>query len=93
MRPEIKPDRVLFLGNSITRHGVLEKIGWNLDCGMAASALEKDYVHLVANGLAQLSGKKPEILTANVADFERGDHLDGFELIAQLRARREASSR
>lgn len=27
IRPEIKTERVLFLGNSITRHGVLEKIG------------------------------------------------------------------
>jgi predicted transcriptional regulator len=28
-----------------------------------------------------------------VADFERGDHVDGFELIAQMRAKREAASR
>jgi len=26
-------------------------------------------------------------------DFERGDHVDGFELIAQLRAKREPASR
>jgi hypothetical protein len=26
-------------------------------------------------------------------DFERGDHIDGFELVAQLRASREAASR
>jgi hypothetical protein len=26
-------------------------------------------------------------------DFERGDHMDGFEFIAQLRAKREAPSR
>jgi hypothetical protein len=26
-------------------------------------------------------------------DFERGDHMDGFELVAQLRARREAPGR
>jgi len=26
-------------------------------------------------------------------DFERGDHIDGFDLIAQLRAKREASGR
>ncbi len=26
-------------------------------------------------------------------DFERGDHMDGFEFVAQLRARREAPSR
>jgi hypothetical protein len=28
-----------------------------------------------------------------VADFEKGDHMDGFEFIARLRARREASDR
>ncbi len=39
--------RVLFIGNSITRHGVKEDIGWHTDWGMAASAKEKDYVHLV----------------------------------------------
>jgi hypothetical protein len=26
-------------------------------------------------------------------DFERGDHMDGLEFVAQLRARREAPSR
>jgi hypothetical protein len=26
-------------------------------------------------------------------DFNRGDHMDGFEFVAQLRARREAPSR
>jgi len=26
-------------------------------------------------------------------DFERGDHVDGFELIAQMRARRAAAGR
>jgi hypothetical protein len=26
-------------------------------------------------------------------DIERGDHVDGFDFIAQLRARREAASR
>lgn len=27
------------------------------------------------------------------ADIERGDHLDGFEFIARLRAKREATNR
>jgi hypothetical protein len=38
--------RVLFVGNSITLHGVKEDIGWMNRWGMAASAKEKDYVHL-----------------------------------------------
>jgi hypothetical protein len=32
-------------------------------------------------------------IEAGYEDFERGDHMDGFEFIAQLRARREAASR
>ena len=40
--------KILFVGNSITRHGVLEEIGWLNDHGMAASSIDKDYVHLVA---------------------------------------------
>lgn len=84
LRPEIKVDRVLFLGNSITRHGPAPKIGWNDDWGMAASALEKDYVHLVAGGIADLAGKKPEIRTANIADFER--NLATYDVDAKLKA-------
>lgn len=49
--------RVLFVGNSITRHGVKEEIGWMRDCGMAASCLEKDYVHLVVKGLEKNTGR------------------------------------
>jgi hypothetical protein len=28
-----------------------------------------------------------------IEDFERGDHMDGFEFIAQMRAKREAAGR
>jgi len=84
LRSDIDAGRVLFLGNSITRHGPAPKIGWNDDWGMAASALEKDYVHLVAAGLTGLTGKKPEIKFSNIADFERG--LATYDLDAKLKA-------
>lgn len=28
-----------------------------------------------------------------IEDFERGDHMDGFDFIAQMRAKREAAGR
>lgn len=39
--------RVMFVGNSITLHGAAPAIGWQNVCGMAASAPERDYVHLL----------------------------------------------
>jgi len=39
--------RILIVGNSITRHGYLESIGWLHDYGMAASKEENDYVHVL----------------------------------------------
>lgn len=42
-----KGKRILFVGNSITRHGILPEIGWHWDFGMAASSKENDYVHIL----------------------------------------------
>lgn len=49
--------RVLFFGNSITRHAPKADIGWHGDWGMAASAPERDYVHLVVKALDEKYGK------------------------------------
>ena len=43
----LKANRILFLGNSLTLHGPREEIGWKHNWGMAASAPERDFVHLV----------------------------------------------
>ena len=45
--PAKKGPRVLFVGNSITLHGPRPQIGWTNNWGMAASARDKDYVHLL----------------------------------------------
>lgn len=67
--------RILFAGNSITKHSKKPQIGWNNDCGMAASAPEKDYVHLLmqkirtydenaAYCIAQVGGYEANLYTA-----------------------------
>lgn len=48
---------VLFIGNSITRHEPKKEIGWDNDWGMAASAKEKDYVHVAVSLLDEKFGK------------------------------------
>lgn len=48
-----KGKRIMFVGNSITLHGVKEDIGWHNEWGMAASAREKDYVHLMMDMISQ----------------------------------------
>ena len=52
----MKADRILVFGNSITLHGVHVPYGWLNFCGMAASVPEKDYVHLVAAGIETRTG-------------------------------------
>lgn len=63
--------RILFLGNSITLHGPNQAIGWSGNWGMAASAREKDFVHLVTSSLASTAGTTPEVMVKNIAEFER----------------------
>jgi lysophospholipase L1-like esterase len=67
----IKVNKVLFLGNSITKHGPSKKVSWTGNWGMAASAEDKDYVHLVLLGLAKEAGAEPKAVIANVAKYER----------------------
>jgi hypothetical protein len=63
--------RVLFVGNSITRHGPKADIGWHGDWGMAASAEEKDYVHRTLHMIEDRWGKV-DYCVLNAADWERG---------------------
>lgn len=72
--------KVLFLGNSITKHGPKADIDWTGNWGMAATSEANDYVHQVMAGLRQRQSATPEMLVKNIADFERfhvGYDLDG----------------
>jgi alpha-galactosidase len=75
--------KVLFLGNSITKHGPKADIEWSGNWGMAASAEARDYVHLVTAGLAAKAGAAPETMVKNIADFERA-HA-GYDIAGKLR--------
>lgn len=48
--------KILFLGNSITRHMPAPEIGWPYDFGMAATRIENDYVHLMLRKLEKKYG-------------------------------------
>ena len=63
--------RVLVYGNSIALHGPKPDIGWTNSWGMAASAREKDFAHLVVAGLEAKLGKKADSRIRNVASLER----------------------
>ena len=53
--------KMLVVGNSIVRHQVAPKLGWTNDWGMAASAREKDFAHLVASGIERHTGRPVEL--------------------------------
>src|SRR3954471_18320610 len=83
LRADLDASRVLFLGNSITRHPPAPDIGWTGDWGMAASARENDYVHLLVDRIAEAAGGRPEVMIKNIADFERNP--TGYDLDAGLK--------
>ncbi|MBT3288883.1 MAG: SGNH/GDSL hydrolase family protein [Victivallales bacterium] len=78
-----KVNKVLFLGNSITRHGPSAKIGWLGNWGMAASAKDRDFVHLILQAFAKAAGKQPESIITNISTFER--KYETYDLDAGLK--------
>ena len=63
--------KVLIYGNSIALHGPKADIGWTNCWGMAASAAEKDFAHLVVAGLEKRLDKRADFRIRNLAVLER----------------------
>jgi alpha-galactosidase len=77
-----KPQKILFVGNSITKHGPKADIDWHGNWGMAATSEDKDYVHLVTQALAAKQGAQLAVMVKNVADFER-NHV-GYDIVGKF---------
>lgn len=83
--------KILFLGNSITRHGKAENIGWLGDWGMAASCKENDYVHQLIK-LFEGRGQKVSYCLANLSQWEQswnddvlyGEYLSARDFSADI---------
>ncbi len=68
-----KPGRiktVLVLGNSILKHSPKPEIGWYGNWGMAASAQDSDFVHLLIRDIHRVD-RSVVVKYRNIADFER----------------------
>ncbi len=62
--------KVMFVGNSITKHEPKPVDNWYNDCGMAASAPEKDYVHLLLDKIKSRVQGEVSYAIVQVANFE-----------------------
>lgn len=78
--------RILFVGNSITRHEPKFEIGWFNDWGMAASSKENDYVHIVEK-LALKKAPEATFCICQAAEWEM-NYANGELLLSKfLKAR------
>ncbi len=62
--------KLLFLGNSITLHSPAPQIGWTGNWGMAASSMEKDYVHQTMKKVRAFA-PDASFLVAQISSWER----------------------
>jgi len=78
--------RVVVLGNSITYSPANPSIGWNGNWGMAASALDSDYVHIFTRRLKS-GNAASELMSKNIAAFE--SEFDTYNIAANLQTYRD----
>lgn len=70
--------RVLFVGNSVTKHEPKAEIGWYGDHGMCASCKERDYVHILMDKIRE-QDPHAAFGILQVAPFEWSFH-QGFDI-------------
>ena len=75
--------RVLFVGNSITRHAPKPEVGWTNNCGMAASDIDHDYVHVLMSKIRRLDPNAAYSI-CQVAGLEW--HYDEPEMLEKYRS-------
>lgn len=80
--PEGKGKKVMFVGNSMTLHGINEPLGWTQECGMAASAPEKDYVHCLMRAIEEATAD-PAFCICQVSSWE-SQYKNGSELLPRF---------
>lgn len=78
--PNNKGIRIMFVGNSMTLHGVLPEIGWYNEFGMAASSKEKDYVHLLEANIKKVNSEAAFCI-CQVASWE-SNYKNGSEKLS-----------
>ena len=82
--------KILFIGNSITKHRPKPEIGWENDCGMAASSLENDYVHRLMSKIRTVDSEAKFAIQAaweienNFEDFNNEKILPSREYEADI---------
>lgn len=79
--------KILFVGNSISLHSVKPEIGWNNKWGMAASSIDKDYIHVLMKKIDEFH-KDVAVSLLQVADFERGFNK-GFDFEREYKPARD----
>lgn len=80
--------KIVVFGNSITSHPILPEIGWNHKAGMAATSIDKDYLHLLFNKISSATDKKIILKYSNFASFERNPKAFDINnsILAKLRS-------
>lgn len=75
--------KIIFMGNSITRHQPKTEIGWDGDYGMAASCPENDYVHVLCR-LLEERGKHIICKAENISLIEVNPCAESVEKLKAL---------